>query len=113
MDMYLIILLIVSYAKGLLRGRTTHSTNVLLGMTYSNYQKHNGMDHRNVSNSTEHMAELHRIYRIFRIEKTLQILRNPAIPEHIKLGLIEKHSLSPANISAGGLMDDFYNDFEG
>ena len=114
MDIYLIILFFSIFTEGLLRGRTTQSTNVLLGMTYSDYQKRNGMDHRNVSGSTEqHMAELHRIYRIFRIEKTLEILRNPAIPEHIKLGLIEKHGLSPANISAGGLMDEFYNDFEG
>ena len=80
---------------------------LLLEMSYSNYRKRNGMDYRHISNSTQHMDELHRIYRIFQIDKTLQILRNPAIPDHIKLDLIEKHGISPANISAGGLMDDF------
>ena len=81
--------------------------NLLLEMSYSNYRKRNGMDYRHISNSTQHMDELHRIYRIFQIDKTLQILRNPAIPDHIKLDLIEKHGITPANISAGGLMDDF------
>ena len=89
--------------EGVLRKRNL----LLLEMSYSNHRKRNGMDYRHISNSTQHMDELHRIYRIFQIDKTLQILRNPAIPDHIKLDLIEKHGISPANISAGGLMDDF------
>lgn len=74
---------------------------------YSEYQKRNGMDHRHSPNSTKHMEEMQRIYKIFRVEKTLQILCNPAIPEHIKLELIDKHRITPSNISAGGLMDEF------
>jgi hypothetical protein len=76
---------------------------------YSEYRRRNGMDHRHSPNSTKHMEELHRIYRLFRVEKTLQILCNPDIPEHIKLGLIDKHNIKPSNISAGGLFDDFFS----
>ena len=53
------------------------------------------------------MEELQRIYKIFRVEKTMRILCNPAIPEHIKLELIDKHRITPSNISAGGLIDEF------
>lgn len=77
---------------------------------YSEYKKRNGMDHRYSPNSTKHMEEMHRIYKIFRAEKTMQILMNPAIPEHIKLELIDKHHITPFNIFAGGLMNDFFGE---
>ena len=103
----LLFILFSVFVEGFLRRRIVYTQNRILEMTYSNYLKRNGMDYRYISNSTEHMDELHRIYRIFQMEKTLQILRNPAIPEHIKLDLIEKHGITPGNILAGGLLDDF------
>ena len=74
--------------------------------SYSEYRKRNGMDHRYSPNSTKHMEEMHKIYKIFRADKTLRILMNPTIPDYIKLQLIENNNITPLNISAGGL-DDF------
>ena len=98
--------------------------------SYATYKKTNGIDQRPPINTTLLLAEcgnidainkylpnrnpgdINKIRRFFVKKELLNILENPDISSHIKIGILtefEDHP-RPPNISAGGLMSDF--DFE-
>ena len=98
--------------------------------SYATYKKTNGIDQRPPINTTLLLAEygnldainkylpnrnpgdINKIRRFFVKKELLNILENPDISSHIKIGILtefEDHP-RPPNISAGGLMSEF--DFE-
>ena len=98
--------------------------------SYATYKKTNGIDQRPPINTTLLLTEygnldainkylpnrnpgdINKIRRFFVKKELLNILENPDISSHVKIGILtefEEHP-RPPNISAGGLMSDF--DFE-
>lgn len=98
--------------------------------SYATYKKTNGIDQRPPVNTTlllteygnldainkylpnRKPADINKIRGLFAKKRLLNILENPDISSHVKIGILtgfEDHP-RPPNISAGGLMSDF--DFE-
>ena len=67
-----------------------------------------GCDERFAINETANRIELYNIYQNLEKKKLLDKLQSNNISIIQKLCLLEDNSIKPPNLTAGGLMDDFF-----